>query len=253
MSYTKDVEIIIRGLRPLLLKHWGTAAPLMSKSESPADIVTQVDLEIEDTVKKKLATLDSTISFVGEESGGDRGAKRFWLMDPLDGTAPYVRGLPFSTVMIALIEEGQVTFSAIYDFINDHLYTATRGGGAYLNGSPIHVSDRALKISYYCVETRLNKPENLERFQKLTGRGHRINSQSAGWEFAMVASGKLDARICCDPYGKDYDFAPGCLLVEEAGGIVRNLGSNSYDYRNLNFIASNPVNYDELAQIFGPA
>lgn len=62
----------------------------------------------------------------------------------------------------------------------------------------------------------------------------------------MVAAGKVDGRVTFEPYGNDYDFAPGSLLVEEAGGVVRNLGSDTYDYRNTDFIAANPIIYKEL-------
>ena len=71
---------------------------------------------------------------------------------------------------------------------------------------------------------------------------------SSGFEFAMVASGKLDGRLCFDSYGKDYDFAPGSLLVEEAGGVVANIGSREYDYRNGNFIAANPLVFKQLTE-----
>jgi fructose-1,6-bisphosphatase/inositol monophosphatase family enzyme len=62
----------------------------------------------------------------------------------------------------------------------------------------------------------------------------------------MVASGKLDGRIMLDPYGKDYDLLPGALLVAEAGGVVANIGSSNYDYKNFNFIAANPAVYHDL-------
>ena len=70
----------------------------------------------------------------------------------------------------------------------------------------------------------------------------------AGHEFAMVASGKLEGRIMYDPYGFDYDFAPGSLLVSEAGGVVTNIGSDKYDYRNLNSIAANPKLHQALTE-----
>ncbi len=66
-----------------------------------------------------------------------------------------------------------------------------------------------------------------------------IQTISAGYEFVLVATGKIEARICFDPFGKDYDFAPGSLLVSEAGGIVANIGLTTYDYRNTNLIAGN--------------
>ena len=85
--------------------------------------------------------------------------------------------------------------------------------------------------------------------------GGMIHTVSAGFEFILVASGRLDARIAQDPYGYDWDYAPGSLLVEEAGGIVRNHGSNKYDYTNHDYIATNPVIYTALTEgensIFG--
>jgi fructose-1,6-bisphosphatase/inositol monophosphatase family enzyme len=71
---------------------------------------------------------------------------------------------------------------------------------------------------------------------------------SAGYEFVLVATGKLEGRICVDAFGKDYDFAPGSLLVSEAGGIVANIGSTTYDYRNTNLIAGNKALFDDLTQ-----
>jgi fructose-1,6-bisphosphatase/inositol monophosphatase family enzyme len=62
----------------------------------------------------------------------------------------------------------------------------------------------------------------------------------------MVASGKLDGRLALDPWGQDWDFAPGSLLVTEAGGIATNLGKNTYDYRNHNYIIANPLVHEEL-------
>ncbi|RJQ37810.1 hypothetical protein C4552_00230 [Candidatus Parcubacteria bacterium] len=64
----------------------------------------------------------------------------------------------------------------------------------------------------------------------------------------LVAEGKLDARIAFDPWGYDYDFASGVLLIAEAGGRVTNIGSTTYDYRNTNFIAANPVIFEELTK-----
>lgn len=97
-------------------------------------------------------------------------------------------------------------------------------------------------------ETHISKPENLQTHLALSAKSSFFKSICAGTEFAMVAMGKLEGRVCFDPYGKDYDFAPGSLLVSEADGIVANIGSSDYDYTNLNFIAANPVVYKELTE-----
>ena len=80
----------------------------------------------------------------------------------------------------------------------------------------------------------------------MRNRAKTLNTLSAGFEFALVATGKTEGHLVYDGFGKDYDFAPGSLLVSEAGGVVKNFKSNSFDYTNLNFIASNQKVYEEL-------
>ena len=238
---------ILRATRKIFLPQWGNIGVAYQKDQSAHNIVTEMDIRVENSTKEELSKVYPDIEFVGEESGGNREAKSFWLMDPIDGTQHYVRGLPFCTTMLALIENGEVTFSAIYDFINDNMFWAQKGSGAFCNHERLSVSNRTLKDAYICWETHLEKDENKKIYFNLLKKTHLVKTICAGWEFAMIASGKLDARICFDPYGKDYDFAPGCLLVSEAGGVVTNLNSKSFDYRDTNFIAGNTIIHEELA------
>ena len=230
------------------MPHWGNAEVLRQKTESAGDVVTKLDEEVERYLANGLSKVLPGIAFVGEEFGGDRSAERFWLCDPIDGTQHFIRGLPFCTTMLALVENGQIIFSVIYDFINDIAYHAEQGKGAYENNKPIRVSNRPITNSYISYEARLNKPEDQQKFLQLRAKVILLNTISAGYELAMVATGKLEARICFDPYGGDYDYAPGALLVQEAGGKVVNLGTDTYDYRNVNLIAANPLVHNSLTQ-----
>ncbi|MBI5456980.1 inositol monophosphatase [Candidatus Kaiserbacteria bacterium] len=232
----------------MLLSHWGKAKAVNQKTDSAWSVVTQLDIDVETFVMAELTRIHTDIEFVGEERGGDRTAKKFWLMDPIDGTAHYIRGLPFCTSMLALVDAGEVVFSAIYDFLHDEMYSAEKGKGAFKNDKAIRVSERPLSSAFVSFETRVEVPENAALRNTMRERTDLVTTFSAGWEFAMVASGKIDARVCKDPYGMDYDFAPGTLLVTEAGGIVRNIGSNDFDYKNLNFIAANPTVYKDLTE-----
>ena len=191
------------------------------------------------------------IDFAGEEFGGSKTAERFWLVDPIDGTTHFVRGIPFCTTMIALIENGGPVFSAVYDFVNDRMYYAEKGHGAKMNGEAIHVSDRPLSNAYLAREINYDFKKNLDIFLDLDKKAVLFNTISAGFEFAMVASGKIDGRVTLNGYGGDYDFVPGAFLVSEAGGIVKNIGSNDYDFRNHSFIAANPKVYEELKKLYG--
>lgn len=248
MNYADTLVPLIREIRPMVLPYWGNVSST-AKSASPADLVTALDTGVETFIAGRLRELYPHIPFVGEEFGGIRDGQKHWLMDPIDGTAHFVRGLPFCTSMLALVEDDQVLFSLIYDFIHDHVYWAQKGQGAFKDGVPLQVSNRPLTDAYYSYEMKLAKPENVALFSRLVGNGIMMKTVSAGWEFIMIAEGKLEARVTVDPHGKDYDFAPGALLVAEAGGVVRNIGSHTYDYRNLNFIAATPAAYEDLRRI----
>lgn len=248
MDIAAKVLPILRETRGMLLPFHGNPGTLEYKSAAQHDVVTRLDREIETFLSAELKKVEPSIEFAGEEFGGTRSAGRFWLCDPIDGTAHFVRGTPFCTVMLALIENGQVNFSAIYDFLNDDVYHATRGMGAFKNQESIHVSDRPADNACLSWETHLNKEENLEKFMQLRKKAALFNTLSAGYEFTLIATGKIEGRVSFDPYGKDWDFAPGSLLVSEAGGIIANIGKRSYDYRNLSFIAANKAVYSELTE-----
>ncbi len=247
-NFVNEVLKIVRKTRDISLPFYGIADVKGQKSDFAVDVVTQVDIDIENFLKAEFFKLDPTITFAGEEFGGDRNQSKFWLVDPVDGTAHFVRGMPFCTTMVALIENGEVIFSAIYDFVTDTMYHAIKGEGAFRNLEKIKVSDRNIKESYLVAETHLNKIENYNNYLKLQKNSVMFHTVSCGFEFSMIASGKLEGRIMFDPFGHDWDYAPGSLLVSEAGGIVKNIGSDKYDFKNLDFIAANPLIYKALTE-----
>lgn len=235
----EKVQNIVRETQKLSLPHYGNV-PFTCKDDK--SYLTELDIAVERHLKEQLTLVDASIGFFGEETGGNRDVERFWLCDPIDGTIPYVRGFPFCTTMLALVEDENITMSIIYDFVTDKLYVAKKGGGAYCNGEKISVSKRPVEQSYIFWESRRKelagvlqvKYEGLPKFM------------AAGSEFSAIASGRGEARITLDGFGTYYDYAPGALLVEEAGGIVRNIGSDTYDYKNFDFIAATPQLIESL-------
>ncbi len=241
----EEIIKVVRSTRELTLLHFGNVSAKAFKSDSPASAVTEIDQKVEQKLKIGLAKIMPEVSFVGEEFGGDRDSETFWLSDPIDGTGHFIRGIPFSTTMLALIDKGEVIFSVIYDFLNDDIYHAELGNGAYKNSEKISVSDRTLQQAYLFYEfkpTQVGK----EIFDYLNTKSTILQTVSCGFQFVLLASGKADSFIVYDGYGQDYDFAAGSLLVKEAGGVVRNFKSDAYDYKNLSFIASNKTIYEEL-------
>lgn len=232
-----------------LIKHFGNieAESKNSTGDVSGDIVTRLDRETEELLAQRLGAFDPSIGFRGEESGIRTDGETTWLVDPIDGTNHFVRGLPFCTTMIALIEDGQVVLSVINDFVRGEMYWAILGHGAFCNGEPIHVSQRPLSHSLVHIESKVDKPENMEAFVRMNAvAGNTFNMLNCGWDFIMIAKGLIDGRIGLDPYGFDWDFAPGSLLVTEAGGIATNIGLETYDYRNHDYIIANPLVHKAL-------
>lgn len=247
MNY-KEILNAVRATRKISLPAWGNIEVKEYKSTSSHDAVTEIDTQIESYLCEKFALIDPTINFVGEEYGGDRTSSKYWIVDPIDGTGLFVRGLVGCSTMGALVENGIVVFSFIYDFVHDVMYHAIRTQGAFKDGEPIHVSDRTLMRSYMGYESDLRKEGKKEKLDQCLGQFNRIQYMSAGYEYALVAEGKIDGRVVYGAFGNDYDFAPGTLLVKEAGGVVTNIGHTDYALSMADHIAANPIVHAELTQ-----
>lgn len=243
---TNEIIEVIRSTRALSLPNFGNVDVKEYKSQSATDAVTEIDQKIEAYLKDELSKIMPDVTFVGEEFGGDRESQTFWLVDPIDGTGHYIRGIPFCTTMLALIHDDRVIFSAIYDFVNDDMYYAELGKGSFKNTDKISVSSRSTKQAYVSFEIKSHEEENKALVSEVRSRANLLNLLCSGYEFILVATGRIEARMVYDGFGKDYDFAPGALLVSEAGGVVKNFGSDSYNFKDLNFIASNKELYADL-------
>src|ERR1700734_335922 len=114
-----NASILVRTTRAMLLPYWGNIQQTDQKSDRPEDAVTELDRSVEKYLREKLITQYPGIGFVGEEFGGDRGDRMWWLCDPIDGTGHFIRGLPFCSVMLALVTKREVLLGIIYDFVND--------------------------------------------------------------------------------------------------------------------------------------
>lgn len=216
------------------------------------DIVTKLDKEAEATIAKRFREFNPNIGFRGEEFGVTVAKELTWLVDPIDGTSHFVRGLPFCTTMVSLIENGEVIGAIIHHFVSGDTYWAIKNEGAYKNDEKISVSSKTLSQSLISFESNIDVNNNAKiDFELRKSAGNTISTVNSGFELSMVAEGKFYAKIVKDGFGFDWDYAPGSLLITEAGGIVRNLGSDKYDYINHDFIASNVKVYEELVAKYG--
>ncbi len=230
-------------LRPF----YGNVKGERKEHATDCDMVTELDRQTEQILFDELTKLDHGIGFRGEEFGQVKEGDRYWSADPIDGTDPFIRGLPFCSVQLALIEEGKPVLSIIDCIAQFQTFYALKGSGSWLGGEPIHVSERSLENGAMIFEANLrSNPEHIELRLKLRQRICLMQFCASGYELAMVASGALEAKVSVNGYGKSWDYAPGALLIQEAGGTVANIGKTSYDVQNCEVIMANPIVYKQL-------
>ena len=215
------------------------------------NLVTEVDQESERLIVQHLLSSFPDHSIVAEEGEYPRGEIPFrWIIDPLDGTTNYAHGFPWFCVSIGLESAGELVAGVIYNPMHDELFTATRGGGAFLNGHRLHVSLRCplqdtllgTGFPYDCASDPVNNFDNFIAFQK-TARGIR-RAGAAALDLAYVAAGRLDGFW--ELKLKPWDVAAGVLLVREAGGTVTAFDGTDYDIFNGRIVASNGLIHDEM-------
>ncbi len=215
---------------------------------SPIDLVTEVDRACEVEVARQIEENFPGHQFMGEEGtiGGDNPEYR-WIVDPLDGTTNYTHHYPHFCVSIALEYQGQLIVGVVYDAVRNELFSATAGGGAFLNDHLIRVSSvPSLAKALVCTGFPGDQAGNqqvLVAWEQISLRCHGIRRDgSAALDLCYVAAGRLDGfweRL------NAWDMAAGALLVREAGGVVTNFAGKDFELYNREIVASNgPVGAD---------
>jgi myo-inositol-1(or 4)-monophosphatase len=185
------------------------------------DHLTEVDGEAERLIIERLGEAFPGDTFIGEESGRE-ASDSLWVIDPIDGTACFARGIPHFCVSIAYLRDRNPTIGVIYDPIFDEMFAATAGAGATLNGEPVRVSGSD-DIRSATVEIGWNMRSGIPGFVALVDRvmargAGMIRSGSGALAMAYVAAGRLDAYL--EQHINAWDVLAGLLLVREAGGYV---------------------------------
>jgi myo-inositol-1(or 4)-monophosphatase len=183
------------------------------------DLVSIADRAVEDLIRQELGGLFPEDDFLGEEGGG-AGSDRTWVIDPIDGTANFLRGLPCWGVVIAYAIEGRPVIGVTHDPVHDELWVAGLGKGTTMNGRPVQVSGRTDPDSS-CVGLSFNFKQTKESYVALvdglisSGLDHRRMGSSA-LALCHTADGRIDgmAALKCN----SWDVLAGLLLVTEAGG-----------------------------------
>ncbi|MER2511368.1 inositol monophosphatase family protein [Nitrosomonas ureae] len=232
---------------------------LTVSKKSHSDYVSEVDGAAEEAIIKVLLAAYPDHAILAEESGrqGDHKHSDYqWIIDPLDGTTNFLHGFPKYSVSIGLRHKGALTHAVVYDPNNNELFTASRGGGAFLNDRRIRVSKRT-KLEECLIGTGLPFRDLTHidaYFAMLRDIVPRITGirrpGSAALDLAYVAAGRYDGfwEMGLAP----WDMAAGCLLITEAGGLVGDLEGNGTHLESGQIIAGNPKVFAQLLQVIAP-
>ena len=216
------------------------------ETKSDNSPVTKIDKQINTLIAEAIAKTYPEHGLLGEEEDFGTGNEQYqWLCDPIDGTKPFILGIPNSVFMLALTENGQVLVSVIYHPFTDSMYHAVKDKGAFRNGNPIHVNDQKIKGGYVLIEA-----SSFPYVAKIKQAGAVEEPvPGTGYKAMMLARGKGVGIIKGDA---DYhDIGPSSLIVEEAGGRVTALDGSMlrYDRPIPGVILSNRITHEDLLAI----
>lgn len=224
--------------------------------KSTTDIVTEVDLHSEKMIIERIRHAFPDHAMLTEEAGVMDTTSPFkWVIDPLDGTVNFSHGFPCYCISIALEYNGEVIVGVVNDVTRNELFYATKGGGAFLNNNPIHVSgvmelEKSLLATGFPYDVRTNMA-NLKHFQNFLLVTQAIRRPgSAAIDLCCVACGRFDG------FWEDglhaWDMAAGNLIVQEAGGMVTDMNGSPHDLYSGRVLANNGLLHAAMLKVLNP-
>ena len=201
------------------------ATDLVVETKPDLTPVTEADRAIEEMLRDRLATARPEAAVIGEEFGKSGDASARWILDPIDGTKNFVRGVPVWATLIALERDGAMTVGVVSAPALGRRWWASQGGGAFANGEPIRVSAITDLADAHLAYDSVTDFEALglgEEFLALSRRCWRSRGFGDFWAHMFVAEGAVDVAVETEVFV--WDFAAVQLVVEEAGGRATQLG-----------------------------
>lgn len=228
---------------------FGTKLNIEMKGE--INPVTEVDKESERMIVEILRGKFPEHDILGEEGQGQRKNSSYkWIIDPLDGTVNYSHGYPLFAVSIALECAGKIIVGVVYDPLRDELFTAIEGGGAHLNGKPIHVAPtkkliQAMIGTGFSYTFKQNKDKSLDHFENVITRAQAVRRDGvAAIDLCYVACGRFDGFWELNLF--PWDVAAGVLIISEAGGQVTRFDGAPFSVYDKEILASNGTVHSEM-------
>lgn len=233
-------------------------ATLGVENKGPQDLVTMADRALERLLRERVAALFPEDAFLGEEGGyGGTGqtGDAIWVVDPIDGTVNFARGIPAWCVSVGIVVDGEAEIGVIYDPVADELFAARRGHGATLNGAPIRVREGAsMGDAIIALGFSFRRPveHHAGHVRRLLEGGCEYRRPGSGaLGLAHVADGRFDGYL--EQHCNAWDVLAGIVLVREAGGWTNDfLADDGLADGNLIF-ACVPALHGPLLRLLKPA
>lgn len=225
---TKEtLEQALKKAGEILLSHYGKQVKTKVK-ESISSVVTEADLAADKAILKILKKAPEAFNIISEESGYlDHGSDYTWVIDPLDGTSNFAAALPWFGVIIALFHKETPILGGMYLPIDDDLYMAEQGMGAWKNGEALKAStsqnleENLVVYSFDYSDTPGKTEEEMDALGELSKRVRNIRATNSLFDYCYVADGRMGAAL--NQCTKIWDIAAAWLLIREAGGIVSDI------------------------------
>jgi myo-inositol-1(or 4)-monophosphatase len=225
----------------------------VSEKGRRGDLVTDADRAAEAEILTRLQRSFPNAAVLAEEGGARAGTSgERWIVDPLDGTTNFAHGYPLYCVSIAYERDGELVAGVIYAPVLDECFTARKGSGSRLNGTPIRVSGiERLADAMVCTGFQPSDyPRNGKWFAAMSDRAQAVRRDgSAALDLAFVACGRFDGFWEFDL--KPWDVAAGSLIVREAGGRISETNGIVSGLDAPSILATNARVHDEMSAVFG--
>jgi myo-inositol-1(or 4)-monophosphatase len=226
---------------------------LKIESKGVQNFVSEADRLCEQTISGAIAAAFPNDSIIGEEHGVlDRGKEALWVIDPIDGTTNFLRGLPLWCVSIAVISDNEPVAGIIYNPVMGELHSARRGGGAWLNGTPIKVSS-VTSLEQARIGLAFSYRRNLEQHVRVVSACFEANCEftrlgSSALGMAYSADGRLDGFWASHAFA--WDVAAGIIIMREAGGWVSDFMADEALNAGNTILAAPPSLVPKLQKLF---
>ena len=224
---------------------------LVVEAKGRQDWVTIADRDVESLIRRSLEKAFPGDAIVGEEHGRSTGSNDYtWVIDPIDGTANFVAGIPLWCIVLASMRGGKVDIAIIHDPIHGETFAASAGGGATLNGTPIATSSQSLENGTISMgySNRAKPGLQVRTIASVLATGAKFHRNASGaLTLAYVAAGRILGYM--EQHMNAWDCLAGQLLVQEAGGRIEDQNADMMISDGGRVIASAPQVFDEILGI----